>query len=631
MTTTTSDTSLWWPQYRSPADLAAIEEVPLADRGLPTTTYELLRHAVDLRPEGPAVIVMPDAARWQEPISRTFADLLADVHRIANALHARGVRRDDVVTLMAPNCADLIPAMLGAQLAGVAAPVNGALVPEHVASLLERSGSRVVIAAPPELDEGVWRTVTLLVETGRVDTVLVLRPTGVETVSVPELRGARVEMLAEVAAHERADHFVGIAPGGSDLAALFHTGGTTGLPKLAAHTHTNEVSDAWMLAANDILDEDSRIFAGLPLFHVNALIVTMLAPLFRAQTAVWAGPLGYRDIDLYGCFWKLVERHRITTMSAVPTVYAVLAQIPVDADVSSLKLAMVGASALPAAVRADFEAHTGVPLLEGYGLTEATCASVRSFTDAPRPGSVGQRLPYQSVKAVRRGDDGSWTDLPAGDKGNVAIAGPTVFAGYVTGRRDGALMLDPLGSMLDGWVDTGDLGWVDDDGFVHLTGRAKDLIIRGGHNIDPSVVEDVLLAHPAVTAAGVVGEPDEHAGEVPVAFVTITAGAETTEEQLTAWAAERVSERAAAPRRTTIVDALPVTDVGKPYKLELRARAAQRVVAERLEGVDGASDVAATVEGGAVVVIVAVRPDQDEAVRRELDRFALDYRLEAGS
>ena len=215
-------------------------------------------------------------------------------------------------------------------------------------------------------------------------------------------------------------------------------------------------------------------------------MVTLLAPLLRGQQAVWAGPLGYRDMALYANFWKIVQHYRIGAMSAVPTVYAVLAQCPVDADISSLRYALVGASALPAAVRKDFESHTGVPLVEGYGLTEGTCASVRSFPDHPRPGSVGQRLPYQRVKTVRIDDDGRWWDVPAGEVGNLAISGPTVFPGYVTARTSDGYVLDGLGKLNDGWLDTGDLAWVDDEGFVHLTGRAKDLIIRGGHNIDPA-------------------------------------------------------------------------------------------------------------------------------------------------
>ena len=287
-----------------------------------------------------------------------------------------------------------------------------------------------------------------------------------------------------------------------------------------------------MIAAIGVLDTDSVAFAALPLFHVNALVVTLLAPLFKGQRVVWAGPLGYRDAKLFANFWKVVERYRISFMSGVPTIYAALADRPVDADISSLRFALVGASPLPKAVRQKFESSTGVPLMEGYGLTEATCASARSFVDHPVPGSVGQRLPYQQVKTIEVDAEGGWVDLPTGAAGVLAIGGPTVFPGYVVDRGPDGPVLDGLGKLREGWLDTGDLARVDDDGFVHLVGRAKDLIIRGGHNIDPAVIENALLAHPAVTAAQAVGRPDVHAGEVPAAFVTLTPGASTTPEEL---------------------------------------------------------------------------------------------------
>ena len=247
-----------------------------------------------------------------------------------------------------------------------------------------------------------------------------------------------------------------------------------------------------MLAANSLFDVDSAVFAALPLFHVNALIVTTLAPLYKGQQVIWAGPLGYRDPALLSQFWRIVEHYRIAAMSAVPTVYATLAQVPVDAHIGSLQVAMVRASSLPAAVRDGFQAHTGVRLLEGYGLTEATCASARSFPDAPRPGSAGQRLPYQRVRIVHIDTDGQWTDVPPGEVGVLAISGPTVFPGYVTGRDGDGHVLDGMGKIVDGWLDTGDLARLDEDGFIYLTGRAKDLIIRGGHNIDPAIIETTI-------------------------------------------------------------------------------------------------------------------------------------------
>ncbi|MGK3208703.1 acyl-CoA synthetase [Amycolatopsis sp. MEPSY49] len=613
-----------WPRCAEPADLAAIEAVPLAGRGLPESTYALLLRAAGWWPDQPATTVLPEAARWREPVRRTFGELLADVHRYANLLRDLGVRRGDAVALMSPNCADLVPATLAAQLAGVAAPVNGGLSRDHLAELLRLSGARVLITAGPELAPEVWDTARTL--TSELDVVLVLRPTGAagEPAALPAIEGVRVGYLAELAAAHDAAGFDGELPVASDLAALFHTGGTTGAPKLAAHTHANEVADAWMIAANSLLDPGAVVFAALPLFHVNALVVTLLAPLFKGQHAVWAGPLGYREPALYGQFWKIVEHHRIAAMSAVPTVYAVLAQCPVDADIASLRFAMVGASPLPAAVRDGFQAHTGVTLVEGYGLTEATCASARSFPDVPRPGTVGQRLPYQRMKVVH---PETGEELPCGETGVLAISGPTVFPGYVVGRDENGYVLDGLGKLRDGWLNTGDLARLDVDGFVHLAGRAKDLIIRGGHNIDPALIEDALLTHPDVSAAGAVGRPDEHAGEVPVAYVTLTPGATATEADLLAWAADRVPERAAVPKAVTVLDALPVTDVGKPYKLALRADATRRAIAEALAAFDGVI-VDAAIEDGTVVAAVTLPSEVDEAeVTATLARYAVPARL----
>ena len=287
------------------------------------------------------------------------------------------------------------------------------------------------------------------------------------------------------------------------------------------------------------------MLGGLPLFHVNALIVTGIAPMFGGARVVWPGPAGYRDKALYEHFWTIIEHYQIAAMSAVPTVYGTLARLPVDADISSLRLPIVGASPLPASVREAFAARTGRHLLEGYGLTEATCASTWTRPGEERPGSVGRVLPGQQIKAVKVGADGSWADCGPGEAGVLAIGGPAVFAGDVTDPAPGGPRVSRAGVAPDGWLDTGDLGQVDAGGFVSLTGRAKDLIIRGGHNIDPRVIEDALLAHPAVGAAAAVGRPDRHSGEVPVAYVVPPAPRPFDETELLAWAGTAIGEPAA--------------------------------------------------------------------------------------
>lgn len=583
-------TDLMWPSHSSPDDIQAIEAIPLAERGLPGSTYASLERAAKLWPERLAVTVLPSAEDYLNGERQTYAQLFAKTNQVANALASLGVHRGAAVGLLSPNTAELITALLGAQAVGIAAPVNPSLAADHISQLLSRGAADVLIAAGPDLDAAVWEKAREVATGLGLRALLALRPTGVKDGPALEpIDGVPVAYLSELSdeqPEELSDQIV--TPVATDLAGYFHTGGTTGAPKLAAHTHSGEVSNAWMIAANSSLDQDSVLFAGLPLFHVNAVVVTLMAPILRGQHVVWAGPQGYRSPALFGVFWKLVEHYGIATLSGVPTVYAVLNTLPVDADVSSLRFGIVGASPLPPVVRDAWRSRTGVELLEGYGLTEATCASARNFPGYARDGSVGQRMPYQLIKTVSIDPDtGAWTDLPHGSSGVLAISGPTVFAGYVTGHDSGRPILDGLGKLVDGWLDTGDLARIDEQGFIYLTGRAKDLIIRGGHNIDPASVEDALLSHPEVTGANAVGRPDAHAGEVPVAYVTLAAGSTATPEELAAWAAEHVSERAAAPKEVTVLEALPLTDVGKPYKVGLRIDAMRREVIAALarEGV----------------------------------------------
>jgi fatty-acyl-CoA synthase len=581
------DSDLLWPVYDQPGALTAIESIALEDRGLPASTYDVLARAAALWPDRPALTVLPSAGQWKRGETVSFAQLRDQVHRIANLFHRHGVRRSTAVGLLTPNTGLLPAALLAAQFAGCAAPVNPALAAEHAERLLRLGGARILVAAGPELDADAWRTARTVAASLGCSALFALRPVGAPA-PAPELEpldGVHVAHLDVAAAAEPAELQPGVAlPEAGDPAAYFHTGGTTGTPKLAAHTHANEVAGAWMIAANSVLDSDSVLFAGLPLFHVNALVVTLLAPLLRGQHTVWTGPLGYREPALFAVIWKIVEHFRIATLSAVPTVYARLAQVPLDADISSLRFAIVGAAPLPPAVRAAFEDHTGVPLCQGYGLTEATCGSARSFLhEHQRPEAAGQRMPYQRVKTVRIDNDGHWHDLPQGEPGVLAVSGPTVFPGYVVGHDDTGPRLDTLGSVRDGWLNTGDLAHVDPDGFIRLLGRAKDLIIRGGHNIDPAVIEDALLAHPAVTGASAVGRPDPHSGEVPVVYVTLGPGRDSTgPDELIAFAARHVPERAAAPKDVIVLSALPVTDIGKPSKVPLRLDSTRRAISAAL-------------------------------------------------
>jgi fatty-acyl-CoA synthase len=572
--------------------------------------------------------VLPNAESFHTPLVRTFAELAAEVHRAAAVLTELGVKRGDAVAVVSVNCAEMLPLLLAAEAVGIYTPINPGLTAEHATELIRRSGAQVIVASGPELDPDVWaRTRTIAAETG-ARALLALRPTGAaaEAPRLEALGGTAVAYLSEQMLLAEDSALPVSPPSSADIASYLHTGGTTGTPKLAARTHANEVANAWMTRASDVLDQDSVIFAALPLFHTNALIVTVLGPLLKGQHVVWGGPLGYRDVDLFQNFWTIVEHYRIAAMSAVPTVYAVLAQVPVDADISSLRMPIVGAAPLPPAVRDAFASRTGVALCEGFGLTEGTCASALSWPGFAPPGAVGQRLPYQEARAVAIDDaTGAWTFLPEGEVGTLVLRGPNVFAGYLIDGECGP-ELSAGEKIKDGWLDTGDLASVDADGFIRLAGRAKDLIIRGGHNIDPATIEDALMEHPEVTAVAAVGRPDPHSGEVPMAFVTVTADSRITHDELEAWAAEHVPERAAAPKHVEIIDEIPLTAVGKPYKPELRRQAAEQAARAALAETGLADQVHAVLNGSSLEIHVP-RSDHDDAVRDALSQYAWSWKL----
>jgi len=598
---------------------------------LPRSTYQLLLDAAGTWPDHVAAQWIPDPAHYTRCHSFTYAELAGTVTRIANALAALGVRRHDAVTLCSVNTSMLHAATLAAQAAGIAAPVNPALPGERIAELIRRTRSRVLVAAGPELDPQLWpRLLEVARQTG-MTAIVALRPDDISG-EPPALDGTglAVAYLDDLIAGQPSGYLAGVKPPtADDLAAFVHTGGTTGAPKIAAHTHANQVACAQGIAAVSGLAPGEGLLGGLPLFHVNALIVTCVASMFHGGRVVWPGPAGYRDKALYARFWHIIEHYQIAAMSAVPTVYATLEQVPVDADISSLRLPIAGAAPLPASVREAFAAHTGRRLLEGYGLTEATCASTWTRPGEERPGSVGRALPGQHVKAVQIGEDGSWTDCAPGQPGVLAIGGPAVFAGYVTDPSRGGPRVSQDGVVRDGWLDTGDLGRVDAGGFVYLTGRAKDLIIRGGHNIDPQVIEDALLRHPGVAAAAAVGLPDRHSGELPVAYVVPAGPGRFDEAELLAWAAAAIGEPAARPKHIYPVDAIPVTAVGKPFKPALAADAAVRAVTEALAtaGLAEARAAAAHEDGQLVVTVTGAEPGR---ARDAVAGFALTIRSGPG-
>jgi fatty-acyl-CoA synthase len=308
-----------------------------------------------------------------------------------------------------------------------------------------------------------------------------------------------------------------------------------------------------------------------------------------------------RNKEVLANYWRLVEKYRPTSLSAVPTVLAALANVPLDgADISSINYCRTGAAVLAPELAARFERLFGLHVHESLGMTEMAGISTITPPGVNGPaGCVGFRLPYTQLRIVALDENGNASDrdLPAGEQGMVLFKSPNVFSGFVDPADNAKAFTG------DGWLATGDLGWLDDEGRLNLSGRSKDLIIRSGHNIDPKTIEDALGAHPAVQLCAAVGAPDAYAGELPVVFATLAPGASASEAELLAFTAERVDEAPAKPKAVIVIETMPMTNVGKIYKPELRAMAARRVAAAMVDeacaalGIDAAARPEVRAEG----------------------------------
>jgi len=404
-------------------------------------------------------------------------------------------------------------------------------------------------------------------------TVLVVHPTGAHAAGTRDFDAALAACPADRLTSNRAPRF-------DDLAGYFHTGGTTGTPKLVRHTHGNQVYQAWAMGLMLPFERQALLF-GLPLFHVGGALTQALSVLSGGGSLVTLGPAGWREPLAIPQVWRLVERYRPSVLAAVPTVVAAAIQVPVNgADVSSLRCAAAGGSAVPVAVGRAYQQELGLPMIEVYGMTETSGVLTMAYSDRPlRLGSAGHALPYSRVRTVKVDGEGRVVgECKPNEIGVIAMAGPGVFAGYLDAAHAQGAFVEP------GWVNSGDLGRIDEEGFLWITGRAKDLIIRGSHNIDPVAIEEVFFQHPGVALAAVVGEPDAHAGELPVAFVQPRPGVTLDAAELMAFVRERTPERAAVPVQLYFTDAIPLTAVGKVFKPALRLDAMQRAVGRLLEG-----------------------------------------------
>ncbi len=614
---------------RNLSDIEAIEKVPLSQRIKAQSTYELIGAGAAINPGAVAMSFIADGDRYQSPQRVTYGQFMAKIRQTANWLADLGVGPTDVVTYLLPNLPQTHFVLWGAETAGIANPINPMLEASVIKEICQAAGTKVLVALGEMPGSDIWPKVEAI-RKSIPSLKAVIRVMGP---SDPAEKIYGYEETVERYAGDRLTFNRTIDP--DDIASLYHTGGTTGRPKLAKRSHFNEVALSWDLMAATSMQPGDAVMVGLPLFHCNGTCVTGLLPFSLGGEVVILSAAGYRNPSIMKNFYKIVEHFKPVFFSCVPTVLSVLLDIPVaGADISSLRYLICGAAPLSVELFRRFEAHSGMKVLEGYGLTESTCASCVNPKDGERKiGSIGLRLPYQQVKVMILDGQGRYArDAAVDEIGVVCISGPTAFKGYVEEQHNKGLWVKP------GWFSTGDMGRMDKDGFFWLTGRMKELIIRGGHNIDPATIEEPLYKMAGIKMAAAVGRPDAHAGEVPVAYVELAEGAKVSEADIVQWAGSHIGERAAVPKEIYIIDHIPLTAVGKIFKPALRWDAIQRTYAKELAALGPlAQSVAITVSEDkvhgtvAAIRIQAAAGADSEQIRKRvgelLARFTVHYEL----
>jgi fatty-acyl-CoA synthase len=570
---------------RTLSSIADLEKVPLAERQLEPSTYAALKAQAEKTPERKAMSFFLAADHFERVHEWSYRQLFAEITRAANAFTHLGLKQDEVVAFILPNLPETHFTIWGGEAAGITMPINPLLEAAQIGELLRAARAKIVVTLAPTPGTDLWQKLAGQLETlPDVETVVwvnlarylpALKRTALlwsawrERGRYTKWKLVDMETMLKGQPGDKLISNRAIQP--QERSSYFCTGGTTGLPKIACRTHGSEVFDAWAVGLTlEPRDRRSIFFCGLPLFHVNGQLVTGLMPWTRGDQVVLGTPQGYRGDGVLKHFWRLVDHFKINFFSGVPTVYASLLQQPIgDADVSSLEYALCGAAPMPAELFRNFESKTGVRILEGYGLTEGACvSSINPPEGERRVGSIGLRLPYQSMKVVICDKDESYArEAQVGEIGTIVIRGPNVFDGYLNSEHEKSIWIEIDGQR---WLNTGDLGRQDAEGYFWLTGRSKELIIRGGHNIDPMLIEEPLLRHPDVQMAAAVARPDAYYGEFPVAYVQLRAGATVSEEALLEHAKKSIGERAAWPKAIRIIDQMPQTAVGKLFKPALK-------------------------------------------------------------
>lgn len=521
-----------------------------------------------------------------QPIHISYSSLHDRIKRAANLFSSMGGKGVGVAYML-PMLIDTQVVLWAAECAGYAVPLNPLLLPQQLVDLISMSGAGILVTCGSNVSPQLWESCQAIRQ----------QLPHLQVVAIGGHAGTDESVIDFNEALQKAPSSDLDDPASEDpdrVVAYFHTGGTTGMPKLVAHTQRNQLSAALGASALLGMGPDDVLTNGMPMFHVGGAIACSLAPFMSGTHVLILSPLGLRNPDMIRNFWRIVERHRVTIAGAVPTALGAILSNPVDASLKTVRYGISGAASMPRSLAEKFTSMTGLPLHEVLGMTESGgVTAVDPIAGEATISSVGLRLPYTRIEVLRRLEDGSLGEACGPREiGVLVVSGPTVSPGYRDPRQN-------AGVFTNGKLNSGDLAYFDEAGKLFVAGRAKDLIIRSGHNIDPSMIEAAFASHAQVAMAAAVGQPDAYAGELPVCYLTLVPDATVTVDELQAFARERIAERPAWPKHVYVLPELPLTGVGKVYKPKLRADAAIRLLEPLLEeALGGAWGSAMATDGG---------------------------------
>jgi long-chain acyl-CoA synthetase len=500
----------------------------------PQSIPELLTQRVKATPDKVFLFSEADQRRF------TYSEFEAAVKRVARMLAAKGIRKGDVVSLLLPNSAEYIIAYFACwELGALAGPVNGHLKAQEIEYVVSNSEAKLMLVNSEFLSK-------------------------VEKIPVAVRVFDSVSEVGEEFSEQEKDELVAqdelVAPDklvAQDEAIIIYTSGTTGRPKGCLLTHGNIIANARQISEWLGFNENDRLLTMMPLFHMNAVSVTTMSALYAGGSTVVSQKFSASR------FWQIISEYQITSFGSVATMLSMLLStypdgVPAGLKTDQLRFAMCGSAPVPAEILRRFEETFSCLVVEGYGLSESTCRSTFNPPDERRrPGSCG--LPIGNEMRVVDEDD---REVPDGELGEIVLRGENILKGYF--KNEAATET----AFRNGWFHTGDIGYRDADGFYFIVDRKSDMIIRGGENIYPREIDEVLYQHPQIAAAAVIGIPDDLYGEEVAAVVVPKPEAQISEQEVIEFCKARLADYK-CPKTVRFVDDIPKGPTGKLLKREL--------------------------------------------------------------